>query len=147
LTEEKNSLFHPIIELALDSGRMIRSNQLHVVLTYGDYLKFAWQPDVIREVNQQVIRKRNHPAGILWPEEYPFVLLGMNGYLVSQEKPLPMFKFTGRFESGPLNDGNGLTSILIVSWLQDDHHPFLSKQNDESIRTLDWEGMAEEYEY
>jgi len=126
---------------------MIRSNQLHISLTYGDYLKSAWQPDVIREVNQQVIRKRNHPASILWPEDYPSVLLGMNKYLIAQEKPLPLFKMTARFESGPLEKGSGLSSTLVVSWLQYQPHPFLSTENDRLIRALDWENLAEEYEF
>ena len=147
MIEENTSLFQSIIELAPDSGRMIRTNQLHISLTYGDYLKSAWQPDAIQEVNYKVIRKRSHPAGILWPDDYPSVLLGMNRYLVSQEQPLPIFKLTARFESGPLARGNGLISTLVMSWLQDQPYPFLSVENDGLIRALDWENLAEEYEY
>lgn len=147
MIDEEISLFQPILELALDSGRMIRTNQLHVNLTYGNYLKKAWQPDLIREVNTQVIRKRSHPGDVLWPEDYPSVLLGMNKYLVLQDRPLPSYKLTARFESGPLAKGNGLLSTLIISWLQDSPHPFLSDENDALIRALDWENMAEEYEY
>ena len=147
MIDENVSLFKPIIELALNDGRMIRTSQLHINLTYGNYLKSAWQPDVIREINTQVIRKRGHPGDVLWPEGYPSVLLGMNRYLVDHDRPLPCFKMTARFESGPLEKGNGLVSTLIVSWLQDVSHPFLSGENDALIRALDWENMAEEYEY
>ena len=147
MIDENISPFQPIIELALDSGRMIRTNQLHISLTYGDYLKSAWQPDVIREINTKVIRRRNHPADLLWPDDYPSVLLGMKRYLISQEQILPLFKLSARFESGPLERGNGLVSTLVVSWLQDQPHPFLSTENDIHIRALDWEDAAEEYEY
>jgi hypothetical protein len=71
----------------------------------------------------------------------------MNRYLVSQEQPLPIFKLTARFESGPLESGDGLNSTLVVSWLQDQPYPFLSTENDGLIRALDWENLAEEYEY
>jgi hypothetical protein len=147
MNDQNVSLFQQIIELALDSGRMIRTSQLHINLTYGDYLKSAWQPDVIREINTQVIRKRSHPGDVLWPEDYPSVLLGMNRYLLVHDRPLPPFKMTARFVSGPLEKGNGLLSTLIISWLQDAPNPFLSTENDALIRALDWENMAEEYEY
>jgi hypothetical protein len=147
MEKELKPLWKPLLELALDNGRMIRSNQVHIGLTYGDYLSNAWQPDVIREVNQQVIRQRNHPADLLWPDDLPSVLLDMNRYIVSQEKPLPLYKFIARFESGSLPDGHDMTSTLVVIWFQDEQSPLLSRENDKLIRELDWEGLAEEYEY
>ena len=71
----------------------------------------------------------------------------MKKYLIGQELPLPLFKLTARFESGPLKSGNGLVSTLVVGWLQDQPHPFLSTENDSLIRAIDWEEAAEEYEY
>jgi hypothetical protein len=147
MIDKSQSLWKPIVELALNSGRMIRNNQLHVGLTYGDYLRSAWQPDVIREVNQQVIRQRNHPADLLWPNDLPSVLLNMNRYMISQEANLPLHKLIARFESGPLDGGNDLTSTLVVIWFQDEPHPLLSLENEKLLRALDWEGLAEEYEY
>lgn len=147
MNDKDQALWKPLLELALNDGRMVRSNQLHVGLTYGDYLSNAWQPDVIREVNQQVIRQRNHPAELLWPDDLPSVLLDMNRYIVSQEELLPLYKFIARFESGPLPGGHDMTSTLVVIWFQDEQSPLLSHNNDKLIRELDWEGLAEEYEY
>ncbi len=147
MTNKDHSLWKPIVELALDSGRMIRSSQIHIGLTYGDYLRSAWQPDVIREVNQQVLRQRNYPADLLWPNDLPAVLLDMNRYMVNQEAHFPIYKLIARFESGPLEGGHDLTSTLVVVWFQDEPHPPLSRDNDKLLRALDWEELAEEYEF
>ena len=147
MTGKDKALWKPLLELALNNGRMVRSNQVHIGLTYGDYLDNAWQPDVIREANQQVVRQRNHPAELLWPDDLPSILLDMNRYMVSQEARLPLYKFIARFESGPLQGRHDMTSTLVVIWFQDDPHPLLSRDNDRLIRELDWESLAEEYEY
>ncbi|MDF1535146.1 MAG: hypothetical protein P1S46_01420 [bacterium] len=147
MDRDREPLWKPLVELALDSGRMIRSSQVHIGLTYGDYLHSAWQPDVIREVNQQVIRQRNYPAALLWPDDLPSVLLDMKRYMVSQETRLPLYKLIARFESGSLENGNDMTSTLVVIWFQDDPHPLLSRDSDKLIRALDWESLAEENEY
>ncbi|UCG37691.1 MAG: hypothetical protein JSV00_05640 [bacterium] len=134
--------FTPIIELALDSGRMIRTDQLHMGCTYGDHPQTHWPPAVLRDMNYRVMKMRNHPAGSLWPEDLPSVLLDMNRYLLRLDRVLPLYKLTALFVSGPIHEDRDRSSVLVVHWLQDAAHPFLSRENDGLIRALDWDGLA-----
>ena len=118
--------------------------QLHVGFTYGTYTKIFTEGDRLTEINLELLWSE-YPAKVLWERDFPSILLGRNVYQAADKVALPVYKVTALFESTPLHEKTGRHSALAVSWFQDHTKPLLSRENRKTLKELDWDGLAKDF--
>lgn len=149
MNQDGVTLFKNVIELTLDDGTNIWTDQVHIINTYAGVVELQiFDEDAVIEINKMVLFESDYPERGLWlnHSDIPKIILNEEDYESRLNEILPRFKCTALFTSFRTTDSGNLESSLILHWLQDEPYPFLLEGNASLLKALDWRSVATEYE-
>ena len=132
---------YELITLRLETGREISSKRCLFAATYGNLLVGRPGPRADRnhlELLPHNLRSvfGNWPVHIIEPERR----------VSSGVEHLPVVEIAALFTSMPMGSSIDWTGMVLV-WHEDSMHPPVSEGNKRKIAAVDWDALAEPFEF
>ncbi len=131
----------PLLKVDLYSGCTIFTDDIHIHLTYADIEELDVDDEKsIQEANKKV-QNDNYPIETLW-RNWGRVTLNRDYYFHLKDKILPLHCKSAFFLSKRIPGILKPLSALTIRWYEEKPHPFISDENMEHLKKIEWDEVA-----
>jgi len=140
-----------LLEVTLLTGRTIWATSYHASQTYGQLLE-GIRCEMTNRLHLEDLPQRMQSIFGTFPVSMiePKITLSEHRLKACPEIPivmLPEMEFAALFISFPPMDKAMHASGLIIIWHQDEAYPVISDVSQAKIAAIDWENVAEDFEF